>query len=472
MNLKGISFYLGVFCFPISFLAFINILYSSYFDYLLNFENYLITLFISMLMGLVFYIYGNKGNKKIEFHEQILLIFVSYFILSLLISIPYYLSGYEISFIDALFESYSGITGTGFSIFDDIKYLDPTLILWRSSSQWIGGLFFLIFLYLFFSNSQFNYKLNNIIYNNNKSLNPEINFKQTVTEIFFIYLILSIIIFSLFSLSGIRLFNSLNLSMTIISAGGFLPSNSLDLVVKNNLQQIILIFGFLISIFNIFLIFNLLGKYKKEIIHFEDLGILMLIIISLLIMSLYVGKDEFLDNLTNILSSISTSGIYLNISSNNFSLFFLFLAIFGGSIFSNTSGIKFIRIYILLKAASIEMLRIVKPNNIFNKNILFSKTKIENDHIKLAFLVFISFFISIFILSSILVIDKINFENSFKLAVLTLTNTKNSELFDLNEINFYNLLTSSKISIIMFMTIGKIELISLFLIIRKLFFKN
>ena len=145
---------------------------------------------------------------------------------------------------------------------------------------------FLIFLYLFFSNSQFNYKLNNIIYNNNKSLNPETNFKQTVTEIFFIYLILSIIIFSLFSLSGIRLFNSLNLSMTIISAGGFLPSNSLDLVIKNNLQQIILIFGFLISIFNIFLIFNLLGKYKKEIVHFEDLGILMVIIISLLIMSI------------------------------------------------------------------------------------------------------------------------------------------------------------------------------------------
>ncbi len=472
MNLRGISFYLGIFCFPISFLSFLSMLYSSYFDYLLNFESYIATLVISLGLGLFFYFLGKNRNKKIDFHEQILLVFITYFILSLLISIPYYLSGYQISFIDSLFESYSGITGTGFTIFNDIKYLDPTLILWRSSSQWIGGLLFLIFLCLFFSNSQFNYKLTNIIHNDNKSLNPDNNFKDTAFEIFFIYLILSLIIFIMFSLSGIRLFSGLNLSMTLISAGGFLPSNNLELIIKNNLQQIALIFSFLISIFNVFLILNLLSKYKKDMTHFEDIGLLMLIIFSLLIFTIYAGKTELLVNLIHILSSIGTSGISFDFSSSNFSLFFLFLTIVGGSIFSNTSGVKYLRIYVLLKAASIEMLRIVKPNNIFNKNILFSKTKIENDHIKLSFLVFISFFISLFVLSTLLLFDSIDFENSLKLSILTLTNTTNSNLFGLNEIKFFNLLTSSKIAIIIFMTIGKIELISFFLIVKKLFFKN
>ena len=158
MNLRGISYYLGLFCFPISFLSFLNILYSSYFDYFLNFDSYIITLVLSLLIGLLFYLFGKKVEKKINFYEQILLILLIYFIVSLLISIPYYLSSYQITFINSLFESYSGITGTGFSIFENVKYLDPTLLLWRSSSQWIGGLYFLIFLFLFFSSSQFNYK--------------------------------------------------------------------------------------------------------------------------------------------------------------------------------------------------------------------------------------------------------------------------------------------------------------------------
>ena len=150
MNLKGISYYLGFFCIPIGFLAFLNILYSSYFNYFLNFDSYVLTLFISFFVGLFLILYGKNSDKKIDFQEQLLLIILIYIFSSVLISIPYYLSNYQIPFVNAIFESISGITGTGFSIFDNIKYLDPTLIIWRSSSHWIGGLFFLIFLILFF----------------------------------------------------------------------------------------------------------------------------------------------------------------------------------------------------------------------------------------------------------------------------------------------------------------------------------
>ena len=65
MNLKGISFYLSLFCFPISLLAFVNILYSSYFDYFLSIESYFITLFASLILGGIFYILGKNSEKKI-----------------------------------------------------------------------------------------------------------------------------------------------------------------------------------------------------------------------------------------------------------------------------------------------------------------------------------------------------------------------------------------------------------------------
>ena len=149
MNLRGISFYLSFFCIPVVCLAFINILYSSYFDYFLSLKLYLITLIISLIFSLAFYFFGKKSIKKIGFIEQLTLIFLVYLIISFLISIPFYLSNFKISLINAYFESISGLTGTGFSIFKNIKYLDPTLILWRSSSQWLGGLYFLIFLIFF-----------------------------------------------------------------------------------------------------------------------------------------------------------------------------------------------------------------------------------------------------------------------------------------------------------------------------------
>tara|TARA_B100001175_G_C19208832_1_gene494898 strand:+ start:249 stop:605 length:357 start_codon:yes stop_codon:yes gene_type:complete len=118
------------------------------------------------------------------------------------------------------------------------------------------------------------------------------------------------------------------------------------------------------------------------------------------------------------------------------------------------------------------MLKLVKPNNIISQNILFSGKKISKDYIKISFLIFISFFISLFILSAILLTDNINFENSFKLSILTLTNTTNSNIYGLTNIEFGNLLMSTKISIILFMIIGKIELISFFLLLKKIFLKN
>ena len=69
MNFKSISFYLSLFCFPISFSAFINILYSSYFDYFLSIESYFLTLIFSAALGAGFYFFGKK-NSKFEFDKE------------------------------------------------------------------------------------------------------------------------------------------------------------------------------------------------------------------------------------------------------------------------------------------------------------------------------------------------------------------------------------------------------------------
>ena len=149
MNFKGISFYLSLFCFPISILAFINILYATYFEYFLSIETYFITLVVSLIVGVDFYIL-KKIQKKINYIDQLVLIISTYLLISILIAIPFYLSNYQVTLVNSIFEAISGLTGTGFSIFKNIKYLDPTLILWRSSSQWIEVIFSSFFNNYFF----------------------------------------------------------------------------------------------------------------------------------------------------------------------------------------------------------------------------------------------------------------------------------------------------------------------------------
>ncbi len=470
MNYRSLSFFLSLFCFPISILAFVNILYSSYFDYFLSINSYFITLIISVVTGTGFYLLGKNSDKKIDFIDQLILIILVYFIDGFLISIPFFLSNSQVSFLSAFFESISGLTGTGFSTFKDIKYLDPTLILWRSSSQWIGGLFFLIFLTLIFSNKIFNFKMTNLTYSGDSNFKSSENIKNYILKIFIFYSVLSLIIFTLFTISGLRLFNSLNITMTLVSNGGFLPSDSLNEIISTNFQKITIIFAFILSFLNFYLIFNLFNKKILIKSHKEDLNLILLAIT--LILFIYFNHFEGLNIIISVLSSLANSGITLFKTENNLSLYFLLTTMIGGSLVSNSSGIKLSRFFILLKITSAEIIRLISPNSIINKTIFNSNIKITDDNIKISFLIFISFFISLFFLSSLLVFDNIEFEKSFKLAILALTNTVNSEMYNLSNLNFSNLLISSKIGLIIFMIIGKIELISVFLIFKKILIKD
>jgi len=423
---------------------------------------------VSFLFGLGFYFLSKNSEKNIKFYEKLILIFAVYFFISLLISIPYYFGNYHLSFIDSFFEAMSGLTTTGFTVFYNVKFLDPTLIIWRSSSHWIGGLFFLIFLVLIFSNFKNEYKLTNLIYNPDKTTSLLKGVNTIITKVFFIYVFLTALIFILFSFSGIRLFNSFNLAMTVSSAGGFLPTNELAEIIKYSSQKIILTIALTFSTLNIYFFYSLftnINIFKK---HYEDVLILITIIFFSVVLFLSIQEISFLNIFFSVVSSLGSSGIAPFSPPENFYLFFIFLTIIGGSIISNSSGIKLLRLYILFKSTVLEIFRLVSPNVIIDQRILNTDHKINNENLNSSFFVFICFFVSIFILSSILTAGGLNFESSFKLSILTVTNTVNSSLFGLGSIDFFNLLTSSKIFIILFMVIGKIELISFFLIIKKI----
>ena len=144
MNYKSILFFLGIFSLLISVLSILNILYTIYFDFILDINSYLITLIISLFIGMLFIYIGRNFKKNISLSDQLAVIILSFLLIPLLISLPYFFSVYHINFLNSYFESVSGFTTTGFSIIKNLKHIDDPLILWRSSSQWIGGFLFLI----------------------------------------------------------------------------------------------------------------------------------------------------------------------------------------------------------------------------------------------------------------------------------------------------------------------------------------
>ena len=142
MNYRSILFFLGIYSLLVSLFSILNILYSIYFDFVIDLNSYLITFFISLIIGFLFYYVGYKHSKDITLNDQIIFVVLSFILIPFLISIPYVLSVYNIGLLNSYFESVSGFTTTGFSIIENIKNIDEPLILWRSSSQWLGGLIF------------------------------------------------------------------------------------------------------------------------------------------------------------------------------------------------------------------------------------------------------------------------------------------------------------------------------------------
>ena len=460
--------YLSFFFILVSALSFFNIIYSYYFNLYLNLNTYYISLFSSFIVGVIFYKI-KEINKKPTIFEKILTVFLGYILLPLVLSLPFYFSIYNLTFLSSIFETVSGFTSTGFTIFDNIKHIDQGLILWRSSIQWIGGLYFLfsiIFLIDIYDDSLKKSLTNFISFNSSEVL------KQTI-KIFLLYSIITVSIFIILNIFGIRSFNSLNMAMTVIASGGFLPVNDLSSILINDTQIIIFSLLMLVSFFSIFFVYNLIFFRNKNVNFFyEDIHLLLYFVITVSIFFIFFSFDNnFIYNFLSLVSSISNIGISLEHEQKNLNFIYLILVIVGGSFFSTSSGLRFLKIYSLTKYALNQILSFSKPKNIFMNKLIFTKINFDFNEINKYFLTIIIFIISLFILTSLLSSNGVNFENSFKLSILTLMNTVNSSAYGINDFDFWNLHFLNKYSLIFFMIIGRVELLSLLLIFKKFLFK-
>ena len=462
--------YIGCFLVLIGIFSFFNIIYSYYFNIFLNIDVYSYTFFISLILGLFFIFFKKIKYKKILIYEKIITVLFGYLLFPLIISIPFYFSINNISFLNSYFEAVSGFTSTGFTVFENIKQIDTSLILWRSTSQWIGGLYFLFSLLLLID--IFDENLKKSITNYISFSSSEIS-KQSL-KIIILYALLTLIVFLLLKLINLRSFDAFNFSLTIISSGGFLSINNFDNLFVTDISKIILSLTILFSYFSLFFTYNLFFFKKINISYLsEDFYLVIyLFIVASFIFVFFNFDNNFLNILVSIVSSVSNLGISFEDTPKNLSFIFLILVIIGGSFFSTSSGLRVVKVLSLIKFSLNNLLSHAKPNQIYLNKISLTKTNTNNEDINKYFLTIIIFIISLFAITLLLTYSDIELEKAFKLGILTIMNTVNSPMYGIGDFDFYNLSIFAKFTLIAFMIIGRIELLTIFILFKKFLFKN
>ena len=460
--------FLGSFFLLVSFLSVLNIIYSYYFNLYINVDSYISSLVVSLILTTILFIV-KKNQSKLSIYNKIIVVLSGYLIIPIIIALPYYFSIYNLSLVDSYFEAVSGFTSTGFTIFNNLRQIDESLLLWRSTSQWVGGLYFLfsIIILIDIFDTNLRKSLTNFI-----SFNSSEIFKQA-SKVFIIYLILTIIIFILLKFIDFRDFDAFNFALSIISSGGFKPTNQINYILDHDYKIIIFSLTLLISFFSIFLIYNLLFLKNRYLNFFtEDLYLLFYLVSIIFIFFIFFSNNNFPELLLSITTSVSNIGIYFDGYNSNLFFFYLILVIIGGSFFSTSSGIRLFKIITLIRFSINELLSHTKPKQVMVNKYFFNESSIDYNIINRYFLTIVIFVFSLIVISSLISISGLEFAVSIKLGILTIMNTVNSSLYGLQNFDFQNINHYTKFILIIFMIIGRVELLTVIILFKKYLFKN
>lgn len=325
------------------------------------------------LIGMVLWLLNrNLDQNSIGKREGYIIVSLAWVIISLFGAIPFVLSGVTTNYTDAFFETMSGFTTTGASIFTDIESIPKGILFWRSMTHWIGGMGIIVLSLAILpilgigGMQLFVAEVPGITPD---KIHPRIT--QTAKRLWFIYVLFTLVQTALLMLGGLNLFDSLCHAFGTMATGGFSTKNDSVAGFSPYLQYVIVIFMFLAGINFSLHYFALKGKFQKILTNEElRLYTLILIVSTLIIAVAFISiqgtpvETAFRDSLFQVVSIVTTTGF---VSSNYllwpfFTWFLLFLLMFtGGCAGSTGGGIKIVRITLLFKNSLLELKRIIHP---------------------------------------------------------------------------------------------------------------
>ena len=480
-NYKTVFFAIGVLLVILG--AFMLIPFFVQFIYDEKNNTFLLSALVTAFIGTLLVLTNLEENKKLNLQQAFLLTTLSWLGIAIFGCLPFLLSNLNLSFVDAFFESMSGITTTGSTIITNLDDAPKSILIWRAILQWLGGIGVIVMaitiLPLLNIGGMQLFRMESS--DTTEKILPKT--REITLIISIIYLALTFTCGISYWAVGMNIFDSIAHSMTTIATGGFSTySGSIGHFQNPRIEIISIIFIVLGSI--PFIAYLKFVKGDKKI-FFKDAqikGLIYILIISILLMFLYLmlsNKEySFSENLRistfNVVSVLSGTGyVTADFSSwGNFPLiFFLFLMFIGGCAGSTTCGIKIFRFQILSHFIINQIKKLVYPHGVFS--IKYNNEKINDTFIySIITFIFLYFFI-FFILAALLSVNGLDFITAISGSASAIANVGPGlgNVIGPNG-NFSDLPNFSKLSLSLGMLLGRLELFAVLVLFFPSFWKN
>ena len=376
MNVKAISANVGKALLVSALFMFLSLVVSIVYGLDDAFTPLLISFIITLITGAFPFIFV-RGQQQLTLKDGFLTIVLSWLLSFVFGMLPYVLYGGEFTLINAWFESVSGFTTTGSTILNDIEALPKSLLFWRSSTHYIGGLGVVVFLLLVIPEaSPFRLKLTNMEMSSLSKEGYRYKSSKVIKIITLVYLSLTVgAMLSLWA-AGMPFFDALNHAFSIAATGGFSTRNlSIGAYESDLINFIVLIFMMLCAmhfglIYAVFVTRSLKPlKNSVTSYYFGSIAVMSVIIMFSL---MYSGDYDswgkaMMDSAFTVVSYMSTAGFA--ICDNSLwpwlaGVVLLFVSFQCGCAGSTTGGIKVDRIVIAFKAVGNEIRHRLHPTSV------------------------------------------------------------------------------------------------------------
>lgn len=411
MNIKAISTNIGKALLINALFMFISILISIFNGFDSAFTPLLISFLVTFITGTFPFIFV-KESRAASLQDGYLIIVLSWLLSFIFGMLPYVLWGGEFTLVNAWFESVSGYTTTGSTILTDIEALPKSLLFWRSSTHFIGGLGVIIFLLMILpEDSPAKLKLSHLELS---ALSREgYRYKtSTITRVMVsVYIGLILVETLLLWGAGMTLFDAVNHAFSTVATGGFSTKNisimyydsvAIDIIITVFMAMSAMHFGVLFAIFAQRSLKPLRHSVTKY--YFSIITVFSLIItLSLIVQGEYGswGKAA-LDSVFQTVSYLSTTG-FGQADNATWPLLantiLLIAAIHCGCSGSTTGGIKADRMFIAFKAIQGDFQKRLHPSSLFRTKV---GGKALNDSTVSSVFLYIVLYISVLLISFLL----------------------------------------------------------------------
>lgn len=442
-------------------------------------QAFILSIFVSVFFGAIFRRYSHP-TEELTAREGIAITAFGWITGTFLGMLPYLLGGY-LGFLDAFFESISGFTGTGATVFSSLSILPYSILFWRMMTAWIGGLGIIVIFIALLPQSG----ASTIYMYNAEGIGPTMDrvmprLRDMTIALFQIYLVFTIVTTGVYTLCGMDFSIAVAHAMSTIGTCGFSTYDDSIMHFHNIPCELWTALFMFLAGGSFSLYYRIWLKGPSVILYNTEFRVYFVIIFtSILLITLNLIVEMNIDILTALraavfqTTSLSTTGFV----STDFEtwptfskLLLLLLMVIGGCAGSTASGIKVARLILLIRNAHAIVIQKLNPNRVID--ISLGGTRIDNAALMRIGSFFFLYLATIFVTAFLLTIDGLLPFDSIAVAVTTLGNI--GPAFGLiSATSTYAPLSDFVKSVLCItMLLGRLEIFTLLILVRPSFWRK